>query len=123
MAISNQKSGTYLVRESKGELDLVRHGFGVAPALEGHAGGQGGSPEGRASKSERAHLAMDSEKIVVIYYNPLSLLLLRKVEVGLPVILAAGVTWSVYIPIIFPRSQIPTVLSQYGQHGHFKIRE
>lgn len=57
----------YLVREGQGELDLVRHRLGVASALERHAVEDGGAgPEGSASKTERAHCAMDGEAWVVI---------------------------------------------------------
>lgn len=51
---------SYLVRKGQGELDLVRDRLSVTSALERHAVEDGGaSPEGRASKTERAHLVMD----------------------------------------------------------------
>lgn len=50
---------SYLVREGQGKLDLVRHRLSVASALERHAEDGGAGPEGRASKTEGVHLAMD----------------------------------------------------------------
>lgn len=50
---------SYLVREGQGKLDLVRHSLGVASALNRHAEDGGAGPEGRASKTEGVHLAMD----------------------------------------------------------------
>ena len=50
---------SYLVRKGQGELDLVRHGLSVTSALKRHAEDGGTGPEGRASKTERAHLVMD----------------------------------------------------------------
>lgn len=47
---------SYLVRKDKRELDLVRHGLGVAPALDGDAECRRASPQGRASKAKRIHL-------------------------------------------------------------------
>ena len=52
-------SESYLVRKGQGKLDLVRHSLGVTSALERNAEGGGTSPKSRASKAERAHLAMD----------------------------------------------------------------
>ena len=55
------------MRKGQGQLDLVRHSLGVASALERNAEGGGASPESRASKAERAHLAMDGrEKVVMV---------------------------------------------------------
>lgn len=49
----------YLVRKGQGELDLVRHGLSETSALKRHAEDGRTGPEGRASKTERAHLEMD----------------------------------------------------------------
>ena len=49
---------TYLVRKGQGELDLVAHSLGIASALERNAEGRGASPQGRAGKTKRVHLAM-----------------------------------------------------------------
>ena len=50
---------SYLVRKGQGELDLVRDRLRVASALKRHAEDGRTGPEGRASKTERAHLEMD----------------------------------------------------------------
>ena len=45
----------YLVRESQGELDLVRGDVGVPPAHDGAGNGGGPRAEGSASNTEGAH--------------------------------------------------------------------
>ena len=50
---------SYLVRKGQGELDLVRHGLSETSALKRHAEDRRTGPEGRTSKTERAHLEMD----------------------------------------------------------------
>jgi hypothetical protein len=46
------------VRENQGELDLVGDGLSVTAALERYAESSRASPEGRASETEGAHLAI-----------------------------------------------------------------
>lgn len=53
------------MREGQGELDLVGHSLGVASALEGNADGRGASPQGRAGKTKRVHLATAGIKVVM----------------------------------------------------------
>ena len=54
------------MRKGQGELDLVRHGFSVSSALERNAEGRGTSPQGRAGKTKRVHLAMGGWREMVI---------------------------------------------------------
>lgn len=52
-------SPAYLVRKGQGELDLIRHGLSETSALKRHAEDGRTGPEGRASKTKRAHLEID----------------------------------------------------------------
>lgn len=47
------------MRKGQGELDLIRHGLSETSALKRHAEDGRTGPEGRASKTKRAHLEID----------------------------------------------------------------
>lgn len=55
----NRVGLTHLVRKGQGQLDLVGDSLSISTALDGSAEEGGTGPEGRASKAEGAHCAMD----------------------------------------------------------------
>ena len=55
---AGRNSFTHLVRQSQGQLDLVRDSLSVTTALDGSTEERRASPEGGASKAEGAHFAV-----------------------------------------------------------------